>query len=120
LSINVEITETQIVVTAENGTRVALSKRTGVIANPADAPLRLRNPKVKAESLKISPRWIAKVGDAVMAQHKKGGRKFRTTIRAFKVENGSTYVQVADPRNGGTYLLGLDRITRASNYRVGA
>jgi hypothetical protein len=112
LSINVEITETQIVVTAENGTRVSLSKKTGVVANPADAPLRLRSPKVKAESLKISPRWIARVGDIVLAQHKKGGRKFRTTIRAFKVENGATFVQVADPRNGGTYLLGLDRISR--------
>jgi hypothetical protein len=119
LSINVEINETQIVVTTENGTRVAISKKTGAIASPPSSPVKL--PVYPGpQSVKVSPRWSAKVGDAVMAQHKKGGRKFRTTIRVFKIEKGVTYVEVADPRNGGTYLLALDRISRASNYRAGA
>ena len=66
----------------------------------------------QTQSIKVSPGWRLKVGDAVIAQHRAGGRKFQTTVRAFLTENGQTYVRVADPRNGGTYLLSLDRLSR--------
>lgn len=113
MPIDIQITDTQVIVTAENGTRVALSRHTGVVAPPpASSGQRLRVTRPKVEQVKISPRWIAHVGDTVLGQHKPGGRKFRTTIRAFKVEKGTTYAQVSDPRNGGTYLLALDRLTR--------
>jgi hypothetical protein len=119
LPVNIEITDDEILVTAENGTRVRLSRQDGVMIPPlkaSDLP-RARARRV-AQSLpdqvKVSPRWILHVGDFVLGQHKPGGRKFRAKVRAIKVENGTTYVQVADPRNGGTYLLPLDRLTRLS------
>jgi hypothetical protein len=121
LPINIEITDDQILVTAENGTRVALSRRTGTIIPPpasTGTPLKLHKPRAPRatapDQIKVSPRWILRVGDFVLGQHKPRGRKFRARVKAIKVENGTTYVQVHDPRSGGCYLLGLDRITRLS------
>jgi hypothetical protein len=121
LPVNIELTDDEILVTAENGTRVALSRRTGTIIPPprsTGTPLKLHTPRPARASapdqVKVSPRWILRVGDFVLGQHKPRGRKFRARVKAIKVENGTTYVQVADPRNGGTYLLPLDRLTRLS------
>jgi hypothetical protein len=113
LPINIHITDGLITIKAEDGTVVSIDRVTG-----ATVPKRASyTPKpIKAtlhnSSVKVSPRWTLKVGDTVLAQHKKGGRKFRTTVRAITTENDQTFVQVADPRNGGTYLLALDRIAR--------
>lgn len=123
MPVHIELTDDQILVTAENGTRVALSRRTGTIIPPpasTGTPLKLHRPRppkatgTAVDWIKVSPRWILRVGDFVLGQHKPRGRKFRAKVKAIKVEDGVPYVQVADPRNGGTYLLGLDRVTRLS------
>ena len=115
MPVNIQITDTQIIVQAENGDTVVLDRQTG---SPAArrAPARTRATPQVPDSVKVSPRWTVHVGDPVMGQHKKGGRKFRTTVRGIKEEHGSTFVQVADPRNGGTYFLALDRIAKATKY----
>jgi hypothetical protein len=61
--------------------------------------------------LRISPRWLLKIGDTVKAQRKPGGRTFTSRVRAITVEAGQTYVQVTDPRNGGTYTLSIDLVS---------
>jgi hypothetical protein len=129
LPLNIHITDGLITIKAEDGTVVSIDRVTGEIQpkSPSQSirrtPVNPRRSLVQRSSVlrpstpgitfvKVSPRWTVRVGDTVSAQHKKGGRKFRTEVKAIKVENGGTFVQVADPRNGGTYLLGLDRIAR--------
>jgi hypothetical protein len=127
LPLNIHITDGLITIKAEDGTVVSIDRVTGAVQpKPSPSPRgsliqrsSVLRPAVQRPStpgitqVKVSPRWTVRVGDTVSAQHKKGGRKFRTEVKAIKVENGGTFVQVADPRNGGTYLLGLDRIARA-------
>jgi hypothetical protein len=55
---------------------------------------------------------VIEVGDTVIAQHRKGGRKFQTKVRAIKVERGGIYYEVTDPKNGGTYLVSVERVTK--------
>jgi len=50
------------------------------------------------------------VGQEVIAQHRTGGRLFRSTIRRFHKERNEVFVQVVDPRNGGVYLIPLGLI----------
>lgn len=113
--LNIHITDGVITITAEDGTIVSIDRVTGEVRpKRSPAPQSSRRASITTiSSTKVSPRWTVKVGDPVMAQHKKGGRKFRTTVRSITTEHDQTYVQVADPRNGGTYLLALDRIARA-------
>lgn len=55
---------------------------------------------------------VIEVGDTVIAQHKKGGRKFQTKVRAIKIEKDGIYYMVTDPYNGGTYLVSVERVTK--------
>jgi hypothetical protein len=125
LPVNIEITDDEILVTVEDGTKVRLDRQDGGILTTrtaAVAPPKLftaRKARTPApQQIRVSPRWMVHVGDPVMGQHKKGGRKFLAKVRAIKEENGGGFVQVADPRNGGTYLLPLDRICRPPRGRV--
>lgn len=119
----VTVRDHHVYITADNGKAVVVDLATGQV-NPKEAKTRKRSgslfdqnglrkvDQAKRTEIRVSPRVTLRLGDTVVAQLKKGGRKFPSRVNELREERGLTYVGVTDPRTGAGRLISTDLVTK--------